>query len=368
MKSSLGSRHVNAILLAIGASVVILHEAQAQSWSDVVAAAKKEGQVTVHGGPGRAFNEALALNFQKAYPGIKVNFTGGSARSAIPKIIRERKNGIYVWDVFVGGAPSGFRTLKASGAYAPLAPYLKKDLLDDKLWLGGFAGGWLDKEKKFSYGFDFTAQSFIWVNWDVVSRDKLKTVQDLLKPEFAGKISWSDPRTLGEGIYASQVLYLNLGEKILVDLFTRQKIIYPAVRRQGTEWLVRGRYPIAIAASPGDLAIFKKQGIGKNIGIFNGGLKKEIGSTGYGCLQIMDKAPHPNAARLYVNWLLSKQGQAGYADLTKRNSRRLDVNPGDPQGVPRKGFAYISAQSEKNAFVRRKVTGLAKKLIAGSRR
>src|ERR1700761_7082278 len=77
-----------------------------QKWEEVVAAAKQEGQVFVHGGPGVAYEQALTLGFRKNYPDIKVTFVGLSGRDAIPKIVRERQAGKYHWDVYVGGTPS----------------------------------------------------------------------------------------------------------------------------------------------------------------------------------------------------------------------------------------------------------------------
>ena len=361
-------RTFNAMLLAAGAPSFGSGGAHAQSWDDVLAAAHKEGELSVHGGPGRAYTESFAENFRKAYPGIKINYTGGPSSAAIPRIVRERENGIFAWDVFVGGAPSSYSTLKANGAFVPLAPMLLDAVRDDKLWLGGFEEGWLDKEKRFSYAFDFTTEGVIFVNWDHVSRDALRNVKDILKPEFAGKIAWADPRTLGEGIFASQVFFENFGIEFLQDLFAKQNIAYTATRRQTSEWLVRGRYPIGISAGPDEIAFFKQEGIGKNIEMFSAGLTKQIGGAGFGCVQMMERAPHPNAARLYVNWLLGQQAQADYARVAKRNSRRMDAPPGSPDGVAQKATTYINAQSEAQSAVRFKVTALAKEKIAATAR
>lgn len=363
MKLEVTRRRFGSLLAGAATIGLAPSTASAKTWQEVVDAANKEGEVSVHGGPGRAYSEALADNFRKEFPRIKINFTAGPASAAIPRVLRERESGVYGWDVFIGGAPSAFRTLKKSGAFAPLAPVLQSDIIADKNWLGGFNDGWLDVDKKFSYAFDFTPEGVVWVNWDFVARDRLRSIRDLLQPEFAGKITWADPRTLGEGIFASQVFYLNFGAEFLNSLFA-QKIAYTGSRRQATEWMVRGRYPIGIGASPDDLALFKKEGLGKNIEVFSGGLTKEIGGAGYGCLQIMDRAPHPNAAAVYANWLLSQRGQSGYAALTRRNSRRLDVEPGNPEFAARKVESYLNAQAEDQMDVRVKVTGMAKEKIA----
>ncbi|HLY67296.1 MAG TPA: hypothetical protein VKU60_17290 [Chloroflexota bacterium] len=47
---------------------------------------------------------------------------------------------------------------------------------------------------------------------------------------------------------------------------------------------------------------------------------------------LINKAPHPNAARIFLSWLLSREGQSLYAKTLGQNSRRLDVNDG-PQDM-----------------------------------
>jgi ABC-type Fe3+ transport system substrate-binding protein len=66
--------------------------------------------------------------------------------------------------------------------------------------------------------------------------------------------------------------------------------------------------------------------------------------------------------KLYINWLLSKDGQA---DLWKtgRNSRRLGVKPGAPDQLPRTGESYLNSQAEAQIPVRDRVAELAKQYI-----
>ena len=57
-------------------------------------------------------------------------------------------------------------------------------------------------------------------------------------------------------------------------------------------------------------------------------------------MSLMDHAPHPNAAKVYINWLLSKAGQADWVK-TGHNSRRLDVPHARPELFPLPGIPYI---------------------------
>jgi iron(III) transport system substrate-binding protein len=334
------------------------------AWDKIVQAATEEGEVFVHGGPGTVFERILTEGFKKAYPAIKLNFSGSSGRDVITRILNEREAGVFHWDVYVGGTPSILQTLKPAGAFAPLRPMLMlPEVVDDAAWFGGFDAGWMDKEKQFTFAFDLTVDPVVVVNWDHVSHDDLKTFEDLLKPQFADKIVWDDPRLPGAGVLAGQTFILTLGQDYLVKLFSQQRIAYTANRRQNAEWVVRGRYPIGIATGFDDLSQFLAQGLGQNIkGLAP--LGENFADSGFGTVSVMDHMPHPNAAKVYVNWLLSKRGQEDWGK-SLRNSRRLDVAPGTPEFATKPGTAYVNLQAEDQIPIRNTVADLAKQHIAG---
>jgi ABC-type Fe3+ transport system substrate-binding protein len=71
-------------------------------------------------------------------------------------------------------------------------------------------------------------------------------------------------------------------------------------------------------------------------------------SIGGSCLFVFNKRPHPNASRLFVNWLLTKDVQYGLAKAMIQNSRRKDVpavTPPDETAVP--GATYLENQREE---------------------
>jgi iron(III) transport system substrate-binding protein len=363
MVGNLGAASCVTMGLLACMAVALPAAAQQQSWDDVVKAAKAEGEVDVHGGPGKVYEQVLTTGFKAAYPDIKVNFVGTSGRDVILQIQREREAGLFKWDVYVGGTPSILQTLKPAGAFAPLRTALiLPEVTDDKAWRYGFDAGWMDKEKQYTFAFDYTFSPLAMVNWDVVSHDDLKTYQDLLKPQFADKIVWDDPRLPGQGLLTGQVLIKNYGEDFLAKLFASQKITYTANRRQEAEWVVRGRYPVGIAAPVEEIAQFQAQGVGKNVSRFDGDFKGLSGDTGFGTVSFMDKAPHPNAAKVYINWLLSKAGQEDWGK-TVRNSRRVDVTPGVPSELPPDNMPYSNLQAEDEIPSRNKVVDLANKNI-----
>jgi iron(III) transport system substrate-binding protein len=340
-----------------------------QTMDELVKAALKEGELLIQGGPGRAFEESFAGGFRKAYPGMKVNYRGSAASAAIPVITREREAGVYSVDVLIGGAPSTFRPFKDRGFYVPLQPLLiQPGLTEDRAWREGFAAGWLDKEKKFSYGFDYTMEQTAFINRAVIPPREIKSMKDLLGSKYAGKIVWADPRSTGEGIFVSQSFINNFGEELLVKLFVEQKIVYSTNRRQNAEWVALGRYPIALGVSPDDIALLQKEGIGRDVEALNLDGDRPLGGSGFGVLQVFDKAPHPNAARLFANWVLGKEAQALYQELLRRNSRRVDVPPVIPDRAPAAGARTINAQAEAQMEVRERVQTLAREKISAAPR
>jgi iron(III) transport system substrate-binding protein len=331
-------------------------------WNTVLAKAKQEGIVVVHGAPGKRYAEALVGAFNKKYPDIKVQFSGASNRTDVPKLLRERKANIFAWDVWVSGPSTAVGRLKPLGVFQPLQPFLTKDTMDDRHWHDGFDAGWMDIEKKFFYSFDGTTQNPIQVNYDFIKKGSITSIKDLLKPEFAGKIVWDDPRFNGSGNGSSQTIFENMGEDFLRQLY-KQQIVYTANRRQLAEWVVRGRYPIGLGVGENDLTVFQNQGLGKNVEpLPDSAYKVQQLSSGFGALGIVDRAPHPNAAAVYVNWLLSKDGQEAWAGVP-RNSRRVDVKPGDPSLAPRPGIKYFNGQAEQFFKTRARLMDIAKETI-----
>lgn len=354
-----------AIAVLIAAISTSYGAAQAaDNWETIVANAKKEGEVAVHGMPGKSYYAAMVTAFNKYYPDIKVKFSSAAGSSQVPKVLRERQAGIYEWDVWLGGSSSALGPLKQAGFFQPLRPILRPEITADDKWIGGFDDGWLDSEKKIFYAYDGTIQNPVMVNWDFVKKDAIKNLSDLAKPEFAGKIVFHDPRVAGPGIGTAQTLLHNVGKDGLVAIL-KNNVTYTNSARQLMEWLVRGRYPIGLAYDHQELDQFRDQGLGKNIKPLDDHIYKTRQITpGYGNLGLVDKAPHPNAAAVYINWLLSKEGQEEWVKVP-RTSRRTDVVPPVPELAPKPGLNYFNGYAESLVNERRELARIAKEAIDG---
>jgi iron(III) transport system substrate-binding protein len=334
-------------------------------WEKILAAAEKEGSLSIGGPPGDIYRLALMEVFQKKYPKIKVEWDGGEGRVKIPKIVRERNAGIFSMDLYLGGSGSPLAALKPIGAFDPLRPELiLPDALDDSKWHEGFNAGFVDTEKKLIYAYDGTTQDIVWVNRDVVPKNDLKAFKELLDPKWGGKIVWDDPRREGSGLNTAQIFLLSYGEDFLKKLLKEQKIVYTLDRRQLTEWVVRGRYPIGISLPEDQLKIFLEKGVGKNLASMEDHSLVKAYSQGFGSVAVFNRRPHPNATKVYLNWLLSKEGQTSWVSNTlSRNSRRLDVVPGDTRNVLRPNEKYKNTQAEEFIPLRAAIMKLAKDLI-----
>jgi ABC-type Fe3+ transport system substrate-binding protein len=331
-------------------------------WPAVMAKAKQEGVVVVKGAPGTNYRAALVTAFNAAHPDIKVQFSGGAGAAEIPKVIRERQAGIYAWDVWIGGPTGALGQLKDTGFFQPLESILRPEVKADDKWTGGFAAGWMDNDQTIFYAFDGTVQQTIQVNWDVVPRDSLRTLPDLLKPEFAGKIVWLDPRQTGTGNGTSQTILGNLGMDGLIALY-KHNVVYTKNPQQIGEWVVRGRYPIGIGLEAQTLDSFQSQGVGTNVSpLPDDAYKMQQISVGFGGVGLVDRAPNIHAATVYINWLLSQAGQEAWP----RNSRRTDVAGAFPDYKPKPGKEYVIGQAEKFTEQRLQLLKVAQEAIDGA--
>ena len=148
-------------------------------------------------------------------------------------------------------------------------------------------------------------------------------------------------------------------KRLLVD----QKPAYSRDSRQITEAIVRGTYPVAIGVTPPVLAEFQSQGVGKNVIPLK--LNEPPGvAPSNGGIWLFSRAPHPNAAKIFVNWILSKEGGAVWSQAAKENSRRADVTPFDPETLPDPSKELYWASREENAQKEAETRVIMEKLVA----
>jgi iron(III) transport system substrate-binding protein len=330
-------------------------------WDQTVAAAKKEGKVAINTFTGQGYGRVLKL-FAQAYPEIKVDHTNLEPVEFSPRIINERKAGVYTWDVATMPMTTALQVLKPAGIWDPVRPaIIAPEVRNDANWRGGFDAGFLDKDKRLAYSFTLVRAVGVFINVDRVKDGELKSVKDLLAPKWKGKIAISDPRVIGSSFWPLTIARLKLGDGIMKQLLIDQEPVLSRDRNQLSEFMVRGRYPVAIGLNALAIQDFQGHGVGKNI---KTQLLPEMDYQASGSgVWLVNRAPHPNAAKVLINWLLTKEAQAAWAKELQTNSRFVGVEPGDPHTIVPVGLSLTQIDSEELLPELIKTQDLAKQLI-----
>jgi ABC-type Fe3+ transport system substrate-binding protein len=176
-----------------------------------------------------------------------------------------------------------------------------------------------------------------------------------------------DPTGPGPGLATVTHWYAHkgLGKEFIHDLFVKQKLILSRNDRQLLEWVTRGRYAIVI--SPSELATKELEAKGVHVELMGADQFKEGSylTAAFGSVGLINRAPHPNAAKVYINWLLSRDAQTAWSEASGYPSRRLDV-PRDkvnPLSVPKEGRVYQENYREKYVLMKGKVRALLREVV-----
>lgn len=290
-----------------------------QKWENLIKAARKEGKISIYSGLESDSVSAIRKNFGEKY-GIELQVVTGKSSELDPKIFAERQNGLYIPDVYVEGPTSPILVYKPRGILEPLDKIIfRPDVLDEKLWSQGF-GPYFDKTHYLGGGTS-TVQPAVIINTNMVSPGELTSYMDLLKPKWKGKILLGDPTVEGGAASTMGSSLTIMGEDYIrqladqVGATTRDK-------RLVVEWVARGKYPIAFGAGTSIVIEFINQSVPVEMISF----KEGHGTTASGVVVVFDHAPNPNAAKLFANWLLTREAQQVYSVASGKMSRRLDVS------------------------------------------
>ncbi len=332
--------NVKVLLLVLLLGTLVPATAQSswqEEWKRVLAAAKQEGKVAVTGPTGPQARDVLTGPFKKKY-GINVEFIGGSGRSTSPRILTERRARHFLWDVYVHGTTTGLSTMLPAGAFDPLEPALiVPEVTDSKHWRGGGIE-FLDKRRQLMV-MTLSQRATIFINTKLARVEDFTSYKDLLNPKWKGKIVVDDPRKPGPGQGTFLFLYEHpeLGMEF-IRAFARQKPLILKNYRQEVDVVAQGKFPILFGGWEVPVETMMKKGLPITI-VYPSQLREGSDlSPVNGSLALFNNAPHPNAAKVYINWILSKEGQTLFSRAMGYISTRLDV-PTDhsPWRVPKPG-------------------------------
>ncbi len=327
-----------------------------QQWEQTLAAAKSEENVVIFTTFGES-RDAIIKGFKEKHA-LEVDFVVGRERDLSVKVQSERRAGLYLEDIYLSGT-SDMIQLRELGFLEPLKPALiLPEVVDPKAWTNGELK-FVDQEG-LVLAYQEGAVGALLINTNLVKLDEIKSYKDLLDPKWKGKIVVMDPTVGGAGTSSFYYLYELMGLDFLRELGKQDLMITPDARQQ-TEWLARGKYWVSGNTSADIYSQFIQAGAPIKFILPVEGTGK---TTSKGGVALLNKAPHPHAAKVFINWLLSKEGQDLMSRITAFPSRRLDASREwvDPFKIIQPGIRYIDGESEEAQLKKKEMQTLAKDL------
>jgi iron(III) transport system substrate-binding protein len=290
-------------------------------WEATQKAAEKEGQLLIYGPTGSDQQKLYTDVFQQTFPKIKVNYTPGRISEIISRIMAEQRAGIRQADLVLGGTDILLGSLKDKGFLQPIRPRLiLPEVLDTGAWFRHklwFA----DTEETFVAMWRAVPYTAACVNTNLVKTHELKSYWDLLNPRWKGKIVSQDLR-IGSARNQMYAIYVreDLGPKYLARLYGEMDITISRSLPQISDWLAGGKFAIALGGV--DCQDLTAKGLPVAPIHLEG-----LAAVGAGTdpAAFLASAPHANAAKVFLNWILTREGQNQFQKLTRENSLRVDI-------------------------------------------
>lgn len=297
----------------------------------LIAAAKKEGKLAFYTAMDLAFAQRLAKVFEEKFPGISVRVERSGAERIFTRIGQEYSSNIHAVDVVNTADQAHCIIWKRNGW---LAPYLPEDVAKH-----------YDKTYYDPDGLNVTTRiliSPIAYNTNLVKKEEApKSFADLLDPKWAGKLVKGHPAYSGTIMNATFQIARDLGWGYLEKL-AKQRVMQVQSATDTPKKISLGERAVMVDGAGYLVVRYKEQGQPVEIVYPEEGTPLATGPSA-----VFKAAPNPNAARLFQNWMHSREGQQLIVDgarqysahkqtVEKSSIRKLsDIKllKEDPQGV-----------------------------------
>lgn len=310
-------------------------------WESTLQEARKEGVVVVYASSvGPALKEAMPV-FNKKFGFVLESYALDRGAALTARLFSERRAGLYIPDVLLTGMNNFINETRPAGAVDPLEPALiLPEVLDSKVWYGGQIP-WGDKEHLVIMA-NASPNTNIAINTDLVNLEEIKSYYDLLKPKWKGKIIMNDPSVTGTGLKTFSVLAFHTLNLDFFRQLARQEPMIIRDQRLQVDWLARGKFSILLFPRPAPVMEFKRAGA--PVAYIPTPVEGTHLSRGGGNISLANRAPHPNAARIFINWFLSREGQTLIPGIEGIQSSRDDIPTDalDPLRVRKPGGKYFT--------------------------
>jgi ABC-type Fe3+ transport system substrate-binding protein len=306
------------IVLAGVAALAGLTTAARAADEALIAAAKKEGVIvwyTVQTIP--QIVTPLVAAFEKKY-GVKVNYIRANSSEVALRVLNEAKAGRTLSDVFDG-----------TGTTAPL----KRAGLVMK-WLPDEAKSW-PKELIDAEGYWVATNFFVntvGINTNLVPpAQEPKTWDDVLDPKWKGRMAMGSSKSASAGPGMVGLMFKTRGEKdgreFLRKLAGQDVASAPVAARQILDRVIAGEYAIGLMMFNHHAVISAAQGAPvKWLPVGPAMVTLNVAS-------LTKDAPHPNAGKLFLDYMISEPGQAIFRD-TDYLPANPKVKAKDPSLIP----------------------------------
>jgi iron(III) transport system substrate-binding protein len=318
------------------------HPAWQAAWDALVAGAKREGVLILHGPPTPETRQQVPAAFTQRF-GIPVEYIALRSSELAPKMVAEKQAGLVTIDAMITGFNSWADVLYPAGLVADLKSQLiLPEVTDESLWITDPPLFVDPEQSKLMRLFNSTPPMLV-ANRDYVDPSTIRVAQDLLRPELRGRIVTDDPLVAGTGSVPPAYFLKLFGEEFVRKLYGEQ-VVSSRDPRQVTDQLARGQCPIGLAIGGSGVQALIDDGFPIELIV----LADAPGFTGggFGISGIIEGAPHPNASRLFGNWIASREGLTVYARSLAEVGTRKDINYHEwaPDFMfPKPGLNYLAS-------------------------
>jgi iron(III) transport system substrate-binding protein len=294
---SIHARLLPGLAGVFAAALVTSAFAQAPAdWDKTVAAAKAEGKVVFYSGlVGSPSTALVARAFEKQY-GITAEFLDLRISEIRERMRAEQVAGRVIGDVLTTSYNVTTSIEMNEGYVQPIKDIPNKGKLRARI---DNPTGTQVPAYMLKYG--------ILVNSKMVApADEPKSWKDLLDAKWTGKILSDDPRALGGGFNAFVAQHDTFGVDFLKKL-ADQKLVFSREMRESERRTARGEFPVYAPFLFNDYSSMKGLPVKAIVPVEGVAYVQFVAS-------MIKNAPHPNAALLFINFLLSDEVQTIYAN------------------------------------------------------
>jgi iron(III) transport system substrate-binding protein len=293
---------------------VFIAHALAQSEDELIRGARKEGQVVFWSSMRIDDSKSLASGFETKYPSIKVEIFRAGGEQIVNRAIAEHLAGKTTYDVLNAFA---LKVLQNRGL---LQPYGAPEAAH---YVSGF------KDTQNHWVSLYSGYNVIGYNTKLVAKGEApKNWEDLLQPRWKGKLGMDDEEYFW---HAGMLKYWgeDKGRKYM-EALSRQGLQFRNGHALLADLMSVGEFPVAVVVYPDQIEQMKLKGQPVDWVKTTDPILVNLAPV-----SVAAKAPHPNAAKLFLNYSISKEGQE-ILQKARRASAHHDVPPLVPDMDPKK--------------------------------